>query len=336
MNSPKFLNFPKTLISLLFVASLVLTPNLARAQEPTEEEKQAKEYEAYQKIDAEKDPAQKVDMAIKFLKESPKSSYRPNVISEYQQIVLNLRKEQKWQEIISICEKLVKIVPDDAFSITALAEAYSGAKNYKGFVAFAEKTYAANPNGEIAFEIAKAYKELGNEAKFMQWADKALASNPNNVDLLSDLIRKASDQQNMALAVKYSKMCLNALPNAKKPQAVDAQKWKTYQDQLYAASYAVIGQSDHDAHNYTEAVKNLESAVKYFKNNDQAYLLLGDSYWRLNKIGPAELNFAKAFVIKGPASASAKKQLDSLWSQTHRGSLEGLQVLIDRARAELK
>jgi tetratricopeptide (TPR) repeat protein len=336
MNSPKFLNFSKTLISLLFVASLILAPNLVRAQEPTEEEKQAKEYETYQKIAAEKDTAQKVDMAIKFLKESPKSTYKPNVISEYQKVILDLRKEQKWQEIISTCEKFVKVAPDDVFSITALAEAYSEAKNYKGFVAFAEKTYASNPNGEIAFEIAKAYKELGNEAKFMQWGEKTLASNPNNIDLLADLIRKASEQQNIALAVKYGKMCLKALPNAQKPHAVDAQKWKTYLDQLYATSYAVIGQSEHDHQNYIEAVKNLESAVKFFKNNDQAYLLLGDSYWRLNKIGPAELNFAKAYVIKGPASSSAKKQLDSLWSQTHKGSLEGLQIVIERARAELK
>jgi tetratricopeptide (TPR) repeat protein len=330
MNSPTVSYISKTLLSFLFIVGLILTPNLVRAQEQTEEEK---EYKAYQDIQAEKDIAKKIDMIISLLKQKPKSKYG---LAEYQNLIVELKKEKNWSQMIVASEKLLKIIPDDAISISALTVAYSETKNTKGFVAFAEKAYASNPSGEFAYAIANGYRELGNDAKFMQWADKALAANPNYVDLLSDLVRKASAQQNNALATKYAKMCLKALPAAKKPESIDAQNWKTFTDTSYATSYAVIGQSDHDSGNYAEAIKNLESAVKYYKNMDTAYYLLGDSYWRMNKIGPAELNFAKAYVIKKSISASAKKQLDALWSQTHRGSLAGLEVVIERAKQDLK
>jgi tetratricopeptide (TPR) repeat protein len=188
----------------------------------------------------------------------------------------------------------------------------------------------------LASAIANGYKELGNDAKFTQWGEKAVTANPNNVDLLTELMLKASAQQNSVQAAKYARMCLEALPNIKKPENANAIKWKNDVDKLYATCYAVVGQYEHDNRNYPEAIKNLESAVKYLKNMDRAYYFLGMSYWQMNKLQPAELNFAKAYVLKGSVASAAKKQLDSLWSQTHKGSLAGLDVVIDRAKQDLK
>jgi tetratricopeptide (TPR) repeat protein len=332
MNSPTISYISKALFTFLFIAGLILTPNIMPAQEQQQTDEE-KEYKAYQEIQAEKDPVKKIDMITSLLKEKPKSKY---AMAEYQNLIVELRKEKNWTLMISAGEKVLKVAPDDAISISALTVAYSETKNTKGFVAFAEKAYASHPTGEFAYAIANGYRELGNDPKFMQWGEKAVAANPNYVDILSDLVRKASVQQNNALATKYAKMCLKALPTAKKPESTDAQNWKTFTDTSYAISYAAIGNAAYESQSYAEAVKNLESAVKYYKNMDRAYYFLGMSYWQLNKVGPAELNFAKAYVIKGSVSAQAKKQLDSLWSQTHRGSLAGLDVVIERAKQDLK
>jgi tetratricopeptide (TPR) repeat protein len=320
----------KALLTFLFTAGLILTPNLVRAQEQQEDEK---EYKAYQDIQAEKDSAKKIDLIVSLLKEKPKSKY---AMAEYRNLILELRKEKNWQEMITAGEKVLKVIPDDSISINALKEAYSETKNTKGFVAFAEKAYASTPSGDFAYAIANGYKELGNDAKFMQWGDKAIAANPNYVDLLSDLIRKASAMQNHTLAAKYAKVCIKALPTAPKPESADARTWKNFTDVTYAISYAAIGNAAYENRNFAEAIKNLESAVKYYRNMDSAYYYLGMSYWQINKMGPAELNFAKAYVLKGSVSTQAKKQLDLLWAQGNRGSLAGIDVVIERAKQELK
>lgn len=98
----------KRLLTIVFVAGLVVSPRMVRAQEPTEEE-----YKALQDIQAEKDSVRKTDMIVKFLKEKPKTSYRPNVVAEFQKILVELQKEKKWSQIISLADKFIDVAPDD-------------------------------------------------------------------------------------------------------------------------------------------------------------------------------------------------------------------------------
>ncbi len=120
-------------------------------------------------------------------------------------------------------------------------------------------------------------------------------------------------------------MCLKALPTAKKPAEMDAQAWKNKMDAGYAVAYGVIGANAYQNQNYAEAVTNLTNAVRYYKNMDMAYYYLGMSYWQQNKLEPAMLNFAKAYLLRGATSAAAKKYLDQLWSSGHRNSLAGVE-----------
>jgi tetratricopeptide (TPR) repeat protein len=335
MNSPTASHIPKAFFTLFFIAALILTPNFVRAQEQQQSDEE-KDYKLLQDTQAEKDPAQKADTAIKFLKEKPKSTYRSYFITEVQKGIEAFVKENKWSQVISVGERFISVVPDDVYTVKAMAAAYGATKNMKGFATFGEKAYAATPSGALAFQIAKAYQSIGNDAKYLQWAEKALASDSDNIDLLTDMVRRTLAQQNYAQSSKYAKSCLKALASAKKPETTDAQAWKTSTDMSYAISYAAIGATAFQSQNYVEAIKNLDSAVKYYKKMDMAYYFLGMSYWQTNKLAPAELNFAKAYVIKGSVSASAKKQLDTLWSQTHGGKLTGLQSVVDRAMQDLK
>jgi tetratricopeptide (TPR) repeat protein len=331
MTSPSVSYISKALLSLLFVASLVLTPNLVRAQEPTEEE-----YKALQDIQAEKDTSKKEDLIFKFLKEKPKSSYKPNVAAEFQKIVADLEKEKKWSQIISLGERFLEVDPNDTYTVTAIALAYSETKNTKGFAAFGEKAYAAKPNGQLAYAIAKAYLDLGNDPKFIQWGEKTLASEPENVEIMSDMVRRSLAMQNTAQALKYARMCLKALPTAKKRPDVDEQTWKNTVNTMYATSYGALGAAAYQNKNYAEAVTNLDNAVKYVKRNETAYYFLGMSYWQQNKLEPAMLNFAKAYILRGSTANAAKQYLDQLWKSGHRNSLAGEDRVLDRAQQDLK
>jgi tetratricopeptide (TPR) repeat protein len=321
----------KTLLSILFIAGLAFGPTMVRAQEPTEEE-----YNALTAIQNEKEAGKKTDLIFSFLKEKPKSAYRPNIMAEYQKIIIDLKNAKQWNQIIAIGDRFLDVAPGDDFTEAALTQAYAETNNMKGFATYGEKAYALKPSAALALAIAQAYQKLGNDAKYVQWREKVLAQDPENIDILIDMTQRYSASQNMAQAVKYAKMCLKSLPTAKKPDETSAQAWKNKLDAGYAVAYGVIGANAYQNNNYTEAIANFSSSVKYYKNNDSAYYHMGLSYWRQNKLDPAMLNFAKAYLLKGATSSTAKKYLDQLWASSHRNSLAGVERVLDRARQDLK
>jgi tetratricopeptide (TPR) repeat protein len=331
MNSLSVSYFSKMLLAVLFAAILILTPNVGRAQEYTEEE-----YTAFQNIQAEKDFAKKTDMIVQFLREKPKTALKPNVVAEFQSVIVTLQNQKNWSQIIALGDKFLDVVPNDGVTVAAMAAAYGATNNTKGFAAFGEKAYASKPSGELALYIAKAYRSLGNEAKYLQWAEKALASDPDNVEILIDMMKNNMARQNTAQALRYAKQCLQALPKAPKPSGLDDKAWKEMQNQAYAIAYGILGASAYENKRYGEAIKQLDSAVKYYKRYEMAYYYLGMSYWQQNKLDAAMLNFAKAYLIKGPTSASAKKYLDQLYASSHRNSLAGLERVLERAQQDLK
>jgi tetratricopeptide (TPR) repeat protein len=187
----------------------------------------------------------------------------------------------------------------------------------------------------MAYYLAKAYLELGNGAKFFQWGDRAVAKLPNNHEILLELTKQASGAGRNQTAAKYGAQCLKAIAGAEQPSNMDAGAWKQYSDHVYATCYYVVGHNSFEQQEFAAAVTNLENSVKHFKNNENAYYFLGQSYWQTRKIDLAMKNFAKAFILNGRTAAAAKQQLENLYKQTHRGSLAGLERVIDRAKAEL-
>jgi tetratricopeptide (TPR) repeat protein len=330
MNSPKYSCVPKALLSILFAASLVLTPSLVRAQDYSEDD-----YKVFQDVQAEKDDAKKVDMIVAFLKEKPKNGLRPNMIAEGQKVIVELSNAKKWSQIIAVGDKLIDVAPNDAITINAMTAAYSETGNMKGFATFGEKAYASKPSPELAMALAKAYQQLGNSSKALQWKEKVLAAEPDNIELLTETIQKNAQGQNLAQAVKYARQCLAAIPKAHKPAGMNEETWKNTVDNAYAISYGVIGQDAYTKNQFGLAIKNLEEAVKYYKRMDAAYYALGMSYWQSRKLDAAMLNFAKAYIIRGAYANSAKAQLDKIFASSRMTSAAQQRVM-ERAQQDLK
>ncbi len=333
MTSPTTSRVARTLAGLLFfcLAAMPVAARAQQAQDFTEEQ-----YKLYEEIKATTDAAAKVDKAARFLKENPKTSLREHVLSEYHTVIVNLGQQNNYAQIITLGEKFLAAVPDDDFTFAAMAEAYSKTNNTKGFAAFGEKAYAANPSGQLAHALAGAYQQLGNQAKFAQWGERALAKDSGLYDITDGLTRYYLSAQDTAKANKYAKMTVAALPKAEKPATVSAADWKKATDSYYATAYYTIGISAYQNQSYTSAITNLEKSVGYYKRNDTAYYHLGLAHWQSGKSAPAMLNFAKAYVLKGSASTAARQYLEKLWKSSHRGSLTGVENVIKKAEEELK
>jgi len=314
------------LLSLSFFAFPAFVPQRALAQDYTEAE-----YKQYQTIDAEPDPVKKTDMIVAFIKEKPQSSLRSYLEASFQKLIAELSQEQKWSQVITVGKKFIAVSPDHKPTIDALTYAYSSTNNFKGFTEFGEKTYASNPSADLAYSLAIAYLQLGNDAKFIQWGAKVPASSPNYVVVLTQMMRRTTG----ADQVKHARECLKILPEAKKPEGMDDKSWQDMVSNSYAAAYGVLGAQAYQSGSYSTAIKHLSSALEYNTRNETAYYFLGMSYWRTNKLDLAMLNFAKAYLLKGSTSSNAKKYLEELWSTSHRGSLTGIERVIQRAQKEL-
>ncbi len=319
------------------VLAVVLSGMLAfaaRAQEQAQYT--AEEYKAYQAVTAEADPAKKAELVVAFLKDRPQSTLRPHVIGDYQKMMQQLDKDGKYASVIAAGEQFITAVPDDILTISLLATAYQKTKNNAKFVVYGEKVFDASPNGNIAYYLAKAYLDMGNNAKFVSWGEKTVGYMPDNYEILLELAKSFGDARRYPQAIKYGRMCVKAFQSATRPEAMAEKDWKAYGTNLYTSCYYIVGSSAFETKDYTTAVANLESSLKYYSRNEFAYYKLAQSYWQQNRIDLAMKNFAKAYLLNGSTSHSARQYLDQLYKSTHQQSLVGVERVIEKAKEELK
>ncbi len=326
----------------LVVLTLVFLPALALClcAVPTSAQEQAQytaeEYKAYQAVAAEADPVQKASLAAAFIKGRPKSTLRPHVLGEYQNMMKGLEKGEKWSSIIAAGEHFMGAMPDDILTISMLATAYQKTKNNAKFVAFGEKVFQANPNPNIAYYLAKSYLEMKNDAKFLSWGEKTVGLMPDNYEILLDMTKKYGEARQWGQATKYGQMCVKAFQSAKKPEGTPDKTWRDYSTHLNATCYYIMGTAAMETKSYKSAISNLEAATRYFVRNEMAYYHLGHAYWQNNQIDLAMKNFAKAYLLGGSASSAAKQYLDNLYKSTHQQQLTGIERVINKAKEELR
>jgi tetratricopeptide (TPR) repeat protein len=294
------------------------------------------EYDAYQAITGESDPAKKMDLITQFFKTYPKSTLKPHITSDFQEALKNLRDAKKWAQVITLGRQFLNAVPDDAYTVAVVAEGYSETKNYQQFVVFGEATYKTNPSGNLAYAMAKAYKELGNNVKYLEWGEKTVASLPDNYETMLEMAIIYSENQRIAESDKYAKQCLKLIQAAKKPEQMADKDWDAYSSRAFLACYLIIGSNAYQRQQYTIAIPNLENAVKYNARNDMAYYWLGECYWQARNTVLALKNYAKASLLNGRAAVPANQKLESLYKQTHANSLVGLDKVKAAAKAELE
>jgi tetratricopeptide (TPR) repeat protein len=317
---------------VIFLGALM--PRPARGQE--EPKYTMEEYKAFEAIGAEADAAKKTALIMQFLKERPESTLRPNVLGAYQGMMSGLQTSKKWQELISAGEQYLAITPGEVYTTALLATGYQETKNYAKFVVQGEKVFDKGPNGNLAYYLAKAYLELRNQAKFLQWAEKTVSFIPDNHEMLLEMTKQYGEARRFPQAIKTGKTCLKVIQAASKPETTPDKTWKDYVTNVNATCYYIVGYSSSELRDYAGAVANLESSIKYYKRNDMAYYRMAESYWQMNNIAMAMLNFAKAYLLGGNVSKPAKQHLDNLYKSTHSQSLVGQERVIAKAKEELQ
>ncbi len=294
------------------------------------------EYNAYQGITGESDPAKKMELITQFFKTYPKSTLKQHITADFQESLKNLRDAKKWPQVITLGRQYLGMVPDDAYTVAVVAEGYSETKNYAQFVVFGEATYKANPSGNLAYAMAKAYKELSNNTKFIEWGEKTVATLPDNYEIMLEMAIIYSENQRVAESDKYARQCLKVLQAAKRPEQMAEKDWAAYSTRAFQACYLIIGSNAWQRQDFGGAIPFLENSLKYNSRNDMAYYWLGDCYAYTRNTPLALKNYAKASLLGGRSAQPAKQKLENLYKQTNpKKTLVGLEKVIAVAKTEL-
>ena len=263
----------------------------------------------------------------------PKSKILQYMASFFTQIARDLQAAGRSGEADAVQAKMAKMFPEAAAAAEAQAfqQAFQ-AKDYTKAIQLGEKIYAKNPDPQVAVMLAQSYIATKNVAKALEYSEKVLESlgPKKGVYFGTWLAAHYRSQGNRDKALEYYNRILRAYPSIG-PEGWTSQGWA----ELKAAAYAVRGTDAYVKQDYAGAVQNYEESLQYEPHNEAAYLFLGLSQWKRQKLDLALDAFAKGTVLNKPNSAKARQYLEQLYKARNNDSLEGLDALLEAARQAL-
>jgi len=178
------------------------------------------------------------------------------------------------------------------------------------------------------------------------YGEKSLQYWPGNYTLLTDLASACVQRNRVEVGGKMAKQAIDLVTTAVKPAHITEQHWAEEKRLLLAGNYATLGymflrraQASADPTvRMSEAeysVNPFERALEYSPIDDYALYGLGYAWVIMDEYRAAESNLAKAVAVGGIAMASARRLLEDIYRARHNQSLEGLNHVIAKAKADL-
>lgn len=257
----------------------------------------------------------------------PKSKILGSMEAYFRQIVEQLKGAGNAGASDALNKKLTALFPNsDAVVSQQLQQAFQ-AKDFAKSIQLGEKLLASNPGNKTILNIlAASYIETNNQAKAAATVPKAIEAigAKDAVSLVIWMADYHKAQNDIPKALSYYKQALGAF-------APGSAEHKT----LQVAVGTLEGTESFKAQNFDAAVASFNKVVTTDPKNDGAYLYLGLSYWRLQKLEEAQAAFAKATVLGKGTSAKAREYLLQIYKPLNGGSEEGVDKVLATAKASL-
>lgn len=269
--------------------------------------------------------ASKLEAYMKAL--HPKSKILGSMEAYFRQIVEQLKAAGNTSEANALNAKLAEMFPDSDAVMSQRLQAAFQANDYASSIELGEKLLAKNPDNKTILNIlAASYIQTNNEAKALEIVPKAIqASGAENVVSmviwLADYYRENNDLQK---ALSYYNQSLEAF-------SPGSPEYNT----LKSTIGTIQGTEAFKAKDFDGAIASFNEVVSVDPKNDGAYLYLGLSYWRQQKLEEAQAAFAKATVLGQGTSEKAREYLLQIYKPLNGGSEEGIDKVLDAARADL-
>jgi tetratricopeptide (TPR) repeat protein len=189
-------------------------------------------------------------------------------------------------------------------------------------------------------------RQTNNLEMMGSYGEKSLALWPDNFVLLTELGNTYVQSKKLDQAETKALQALELIDKAAKPEQTTDQQWEQGKKAARATNFSTIGyvhlyRSMADAaqeakrREAQQALAPFKKALDFNPSDDFSFYGLGLSYATLNDYTNAESCLAKAVALNGPVMNNATATLQEIYKRRHNNSLEGLDKVIAKAKAEL-
>lgn len=251
----------------------------------------------------------------------------------FSQIVQDLQKAGQTAQADALTQKMIQMFPkSDNIMAQQFQAAYKN-KDYAKAIELGEQIRAKAPNdAQVMVMLAQSYIATNQTAKVVEISPKIISTlGPEKgisyVVWMADYYKGKNDATN---AIKYYDMAMRAYPNSV-PEGWDANRWKA----VVASNYQLRASGAWAREDFNGVIESYSALLSYDPKNDGAYLFIGLSYWKQQKLDMAQAAFARAVVLGGENSARARQYLEQIYKPLNNDSLEGLDAILEKAKADL-
>jgi tetratricopeptide (TPR) repeat protein len=267
-------------------------------------------------------------------------------------------------------EEFVKnnLLPSQLFMQKQLLNAYYLSNNLPKAAETAEKLYALTPDKALLPALADIYLKIPNHDKYLEYGNKILAESPMEQAYITaiQMAQVYFQKQNVKAAIDLYSKIENALGDKIPPNVTEAQ-YKAIKASVHLSKvdlYSKIESAfgDKTPPNVTEAQYNTiralvylgkaneiyekkdypkaqelyEKVIKVDIQNDVAYYQIAMCKWKNNDPEGAIEPFAKCVALNNKTTASkAQSYLEQIYKARHKDSLDGLDGVLAKAKADL-
>jgi tetratricopeptide (TPR) repeat protein len=215
----------------------------------------------------------------------------------------------------------------------ALMAAYFQANNMAKAAELAEGMYAETQDKNMIPVLMQIYQKANQADKFLVYAEKLVVDFPieQSYQAALQVAGIYAQKGDLAKAVDYAGKVMTAFGDKVPPGLQEAQ-WNTSR----AFAYGLMGAAAYAKQDFPAAIAEYEKVIKFApKADDTPYYYIGMSKWKSKDPEGAIEAFAKASVMGKANAKKAEDYLQQLWKARHNDSLDGLDQVKAKAKADL-
>ena len=281
----------------------------------------------------ETDPQKRADALVAWVSGHPRATRAiAYAAAYYGEVVQGVQKADP-QKAIAMIQTFQTAAPANTTLVPMLMSAYYQAKNWAKAAEIGEKLYAANATPGLANDLSGIYLQAGNTEKYLFYAEKVLADVgiEKGFSIALQIAGVHIQKKDMAKALPILSQLMTVYGD-KVPQGYQEANW----NQTRAFAYGVMAADSYSKKDLSKAIELYERVTRFNPKSEDAWYFIGMAKWQGKDQKGAIEPFAKAYVIGGKLySQKAKDNLDQLWKAEHNGSMDGLDAVIAKAKADL-
>jgi tetratricopeptide (TPR) repeat protein len=282
----------------------------------------------------ETDPQKRADALVAWVSGHPRATRAiAYAAAYYDEVVRGVLKAGDPQKALTMIQTFQTAAPSNTTLLPLQMSAYYQAKNWAKAAEIGEKLYAATPSAGLANDLSGIYMQAGNSERYLFYAGKVLADvgMEKGYAIALQIANVHVQKKEMAQALPLLAQLMTVYGD-KVPPGIQEANW----NQTRAFAFGMMAGDSYTKKDWPKAIELYEKVTKFAPKSEDAWYFIGMAKWQGKDQKGAIEPLAKAYVIGGKLySQKAKDNLDQLWKAEHSGSMDGLDAVIAKAKADL-